>query len=564
VTLTPQQQQWVNAQKMLVTDNALFHLMKKPRNGLLAFCWNFSSPEGQHTHMLDKFIMVSILVNTFLMALKHFGQTDELAEFMVNINYVFALIYTFEAVIKVLGLGFFEYWRDNWNKFDFILVVITDIGLVVFWTTGLNFAVLATVCRTFRVGRILRLVRGASGARAMFNTLVLALPALINISSLLLLLFFIYAVMGVQLFAKVKMDGNQLALDEHANFQTFGMAMLTLLRCATGEFWNGLMYDFAVSKDCTSNLEYNPNMCGFSEGPTCIPINGCGSAIAFPYFVSFTLIITFVTIELFTAVIMDGFESSSEQEKVNRAGKLGLTDSQYHEYCRVWLKYDPHLKWVVNLETLTKLLQELPAPVGIADIMGAASSSEQAPNGEQKLESPPSDAESHYTYIVDVPVEHCGIRFGSSPDGSVVVTASRVIGVDDGDVLLTVKPRTSNAAKDVTSEPAKATLDSLSTMKVPVEITLLRRQKTWIEVMKSYGMRQLVNGKDSYEFHCVAKALSKKVLLEQTGDDPRRVIENLEKSNKEQLHAEEAKQEAKWQDMKSRINHTVHAREQHM
>lgn len=87
------------------------------------------------------------------------------------------------------------------------------------------------------------------------------------------------------------------------------------------------------------------------------------AAIAFPYFVSFTLIITFVTIELFTAVIMDGFESSSEQEKVNRAGKLGLTDSQYHEYCRVWLKYDPHLKWVVNLETLTKLLQELPAPV---------------------------------------------------------------------------------------------------------------------------------------------------------------------------------------------------------
>jgi len=161
-------------------------------------------------------------------------------------------------------------------------------------------------------------------------------------------------------------DYEALALDEHANFQTFGMAMLTLLRCATGEFWNGLMYDLAIheaSTGCKAQLEYDPNMCGFSTSPVCRPINGCGSVVAFPYFVSFTLFITFVTIELFTAVIMDGFETSSEQEKVNKSSKLGLSPSQYHEFCRVWLKFDPTLKWVVSLETLTRMLKELPAPV---------------------------------------------------------------------------------------------------------------------------------------------------------------------------------------------------------
>ena len=131
---------------------------------------------------------------------------------------------------------------------------------------------------------------------------------LLNVSSLLLLLFFIYAVMGVQMFAKVTLE-NTMAADEHANFQvrldcvrpvficadlfhmhihlyniqytthnipqTFGTAMLTLLRCATGEYWNGLMYDFAVQDGiCKDDIQYDPHMCGFSDSPTCIPLDG--------------------------------------------------------------------------------------------------------------------------------------------------------------------------------------------------------------------------------------------------------------------------------------------------
>lgn len=272
---------------------------------------------------------------------------------------------------------------------------------------------------------------------------------------------------------------------------------------------------------------------------------------------SFTLFITFVTIELFTAVIMDGFETSSEQEKVNKSSKLGLSPSQYHEFCRVWLKFDPTLKWVVSLETLTRMLKELPAPVGIGERTDKETS-------EDSDEAQAVEADSHYTYVFDLPIAQCGIEFGPAAaeaeaeahgvavSGSVVVTKSAVIGVDIGDILLSVKDR-KDMRKDVRNEPAQQLLERLSAMKVPIEVTLLRRPKTWMDLMKSFGLRPTKFRGDKYEFNNVARALSKKVLLDQTGDDPRKVIMELEKHNKDHILSEETKLEVKWQQMKDKI-----------
>ncbi len=60
-----------------------------------------------------------------------------------------------------------------------------------------------------------------------------------NIGALLFLFIFLYSVLGMTFFAKVKLVG---ALDTHANFQSFGLAMLTLIRMSTGESWHEIMY----------------------------------------------------------------------------------------------------------------------------------------------------------------------------------------------------------------------------------------------------------------------------------------------------------------------------------
>lgn len=177
-------------------------------------------------------------------------------------------------------MGWSEYWSDSWNKFDFIVVTgsVFDLVLSLFNTSVLR-AVRITrafsrLFRLARVTRVLRLAKSIEGLRKLIMTLWAALPALFNVGSLLLLLFFIYAVLGVFLFGEVELQVrlalgccvglwrgwlvrivplvrmcacvlspltnfgvralSQSSLNVHANFSRFGIALLTLFRIATG------------------------------------------------------------------------------------------------------------------------------------------------------------------------------------------------------------------------------------------------------------------------------------------------------------------------------------------
>ena len=76
----------------------------------------------------------------------------------------------------------------------------------------------------------------------ILNTFLQAIPALLNVGGLLFLFLYLYAVGAVYLFSTVKL---QSALNENANFQSFGLALLTLFRMSTGENWNDIMEDCA-------------------------------------------------------------------------------------------------------------------------------------------------------------------------------------------------------------------------------------------------------------------------------------------------------------------------------
>ena len=106
------------------------------------------------------------------------------------------------CVFQILALRQ-AYFIDPWNRFDIFIVIGTNLGLLMLWMTGMSYGSIATIIRTFRIGRVLRLVRGLESMAQLFNTLLLTLPSLGNVGALLFLQFFIYAVMGVQLFATV-------------------------------------------------------------------------------------------------------------------------------------------------------------------------------------------------------------------------------------------------------------------------------------------------------------------------------------------------------------------------
>lgn len=74
--------------------------------------------------------MILIILNTIVLAIKWNNQPKFVTTITEAINYVFACIFTFEAIIKIIALGK-VYFKDNWNVFDFIIVLLTIIGIII-------------------------------------------------------------------------------------------------------------------------------------------------------------------------------------------------------------------------------------------------------------------------------------------------------------------------------------------------------------------------------------------------------------------------------------------------
>lgn len=100
-------------------------------------------------------------------------------------------------------------------------------------------------------------------------------------------------------------------------------------------------------------------MCGFSGDETnCIPLDGCGNPLAYLYYISFTLIVTFVFFNLFIAVILEASEISTEPEEEQ------LSEEHLHQFMKQWIKYDPNDNRSITVTKLRALLQDLDRPMG--------------------------------------------------------------------------------------------------------------------------------------------------------------------------------------------------------
>lgn len=323
--MTKSQQEWARrrepAAAMLAPIQEMRRLMPK-RKWQVFF---FKIVEGKVTSWkigMEHFVMGCIITNAVVMATRFFGEPTWYGIIIDTLNYIFTAIFTIEAVLKLLAFGIINYFRQLWNLFDFSVLVLTGISMVM---TLLNYGSLGsmtTLLRILRIGRIFRLVEKAKSLRIIFTTLIASLPALANVASLVMLIFFIYAVVGVQLFAKVGGYDSANALNEHANFLSFPLATFTLLRMSTGEAWPDMMYDLSRSVDgCEADPVFMKEKCGFTntfqiqvENPhkgyfpeNCLDINGCGTYLSYPYWLSFEITMGFIMLNLIVFYILGEF-----------------------------------------------------------------------------------------------------------------------------------------------------------------------------------------------------------------------------------------------------------------
>ena len=176
----------------------------------------------------DFFILACIITNTIIMAINWYGCPPSVQNALEYTNYFFTAIFTLEAIIKIIAFNFKGYFSQGWNIFDFVIVIFSYVMLIIGFVGDSDVGPKqATIARAFRIGRIFRLITKAKFLRVIFNTIIFTIPSLANVGALMMLLLFIFSILGMQIFATVRLQDN---LNEHANFQNFGIALLTLLR----------------------------------------------------------------------------------------------------------------------------------------------------------------------------------------------------------------------------------------------------------------------------------------------------------------------------------------------
>uniref|UniRef100_A0A3B3UQQ2 Voltage-dependent P/Q-type calcium channel subunit alpha-1A n=1 Tax=Poecilia latipinna TaxID=48699 RepID=A0A3B3UQQ2_9TELE len=293
-------------------------------------------------------IMALIALNTIVLMMKyHSDEPDKVPVAYDNalkyLNIVFTTFFFMESILKIIAFGPLNYFRDAWNVFDFVSVIgsITDILVTEIWDNAINLSFL----RLFRAARLIKLLRQGETIRILLWTFVQSFKALPYVCLLIAMLFFIYAIIGMQLFGNIALDEDEdSAIDEHNNFRTFIMALMLLFRSATGEAWHEIMLACLGEKKCDPE-----------SGNTG---KECGSTFAYTYFVSFIFLCSFLMLNLFVAVIMDNFEYLTRDSSI-------LGPHHLDEYVRIWAEYDPAACGRIHYKDMYSLLRVISPPLGL-------------------------------------------------------------------------------------------------------------------------------------------------------------------------------------------------------
>ncbi|KAL0121156.1 hypothetical protein PUN28_008671 [Cardiocondyla obscurior] len=330
--------------------------MPKERNSIKYKIWRIvvSTP-------FEYFIMILIVFNTILLMMKFYNQSDTYKDTLKYMNMCFTGMFTIECIMKIAAFGVKNFFKDAWNTFDFITVIgsIVDALVIEFGerlmggepTGGAqlgdkkeNFFNVGFL-RLFRAARLIKLLRQGYTIRILLWTFVQSFKALPYVCLLIAMLFFIYAIIGMQVFGNIVNDP-ETAIDEHNNFQSFFAALMLLFRCATGEAWPNIMLSCLKGRPCDPKADKQEE--------------GCGSNIAYAYFVSFIFFCSFLMLNLFVAVIMDNFDYLTRDSSILGAHHLD-------EFVRIWAEYDPNATGKIHYTEMYDMLKNMDPPLGFGN-----------------------------------------------------------------------------------------------------------------------------------------------------------------------------------------------------
>ncbi|CAM9197022.1 unnamed protein product, partial [Heterosigma akashiwo] len=212
-------------------------------------------------------------------------------------------VFTVELVLKVLAEGRLphRFFLDPWNRFDFVIVLGSYLPLLL---GGGGVGSVLALLRLMRVLRVLKVVKSSQKLKIVVEAVLKGFQSITYISVMMVILFFMFAVVGMILFRE----------NDPWHFGQLQDAMLTLFRCATLEDWTDVMY---INMWGCARYGYGHIGYGDTADKLCDPAksNGLGWLAAL-YFVVFAVIGSLILVTLFLGVVTTSMEQAAMRERM--------------------------------------------------------------------------------------------------------------------------------------------------------------------------------------------------------------------------------------------------------
>ncbi|XP_055717155.1 voltage-dependent R-type calcium channel subunit alpha-1E-like isoform X3 [Salvelinus fontinalis] len=323
-----------------ISAKPLTRYMPQNRQTFQYRLWHFVvSPSFEYT------VLAMIALNTIVLMMKYYSAPPAYEAVLKHLNTAFTVLFSVECVLKIMAFGFLNYFRDTWNIFDFITVLgsITEIVVDLQSIETFNMGFL----KLFRAARLIKLLRQGYTIRILLWTFVQSFKALPYVCLLIAMLFFIYAIIGMQVFGNIRLD-EETHINQHNNFKTFFGALMLLFRSATGESWQEIMLS------CLGGQKCEPDPLALTSDHE----ERCGTEFAYFYFVSFIFFSSFLMLNLFVAVIMDNFEYLTRDSSI-------LGPHHLDEFVRIWGEYDRAACGRIHYTDMYEMLTLMSPPLGL-------------------------------------------------------------------------------------------------------------------------------------------------------------------------------------------------------
>ncbi|ORX82612.1 hypothetical protein BCR32DRAFT_267543 [Anaeromyces robustus] len=283
----------------------------------------------------DRTILFIIALNIFVLLLNHDDQSKFEDYLQLISEYGFLFIYVVEVILLFYAYGFKFFFSDNWRNLCLVIVVLSVLNVVV--SSDL---IKSNIFVSIRLIRMFRLIKFARSIQAIAQVVSTKYRQLLNIFFLMVIIMIAYAFIGCYYFGDINYENTDI-LNSHLNFSTFFKSLLSVFIFTTGENWPIAMAD-CVGRTIRFCVEGSEN---------------CGNLLSPFYFISLQIIINWILLNSFIAIIVDSFVMMLQEH--DEIARMELVKQRFTD---AWNKYDKDRKGFLPFKEFVDMYNDIEIP----------------------------------------------------------------------------------------------------------------------------------------------------------------------------------------------------------